>query len=238
MDNNLKIQIWSDIMCPYCYIGKRRIEGALAQFAYSENVEIEWKSFQLDASFVASENDDMVQHLAKKYGKDAAWAQEMMDSMTQNAKNSGLDFHFEKAIMANSFNAHRLLHLAKKHQKADELKELLFKAYLTDGKNINDNETLTALGIQSGLSEDEIVKVLTSDSYATEVKQDIEMAQKVGVQGVPFFVFDNKYAVSGAQHEETFVKTLVKVWEEGNFKSSITLLETNEGSNCGIEGCD
>jgi protein disulfide-isomerase len=109
MENKLKIQIWSDIMCPYCYIGKRRIEGALAQF-HAANVEIEWKSFQLDASFVASDDDNMVEHLAEKYRKDKNWAQEMMDSMTQNAKKFRIRFPFRKAIMANSFNAHRLLH--------------------------------------------------------------------------------------------------------------------------------
>ena len=238
MENKLKIQIWSDIMCPYCYIGKRRIEGALAQFSHNEAVEIEWKSFQLDASFVASANDNMAEHLAEKYRKDKEWAQEMMDSMTQNAKNSGLDFHFEKAIMANSFNAHRLLHLAKKNKVSNELEELLFKAYLTDGKNINDLETLTQLGQQVGLDTKEIDIVLQSDAYAKEVKEDIEMAQSIGVQGVPFFVFDNKYAVSGAQHVETFVKTLEKAWEEGQFDSKITLLNTTDGDSCGIDGCN
>lgn len=238
MENKLKVQIWSDIMCPYCYIGKRRIEGALAQFEHKDAVEIEWKSFQLDANFIASAEDNMAEHLAEKYRKDKEWAQEMMDSMTQNAKNSGLDFHFEKAIMANSFNAHRLLHLAKKHNLSNELEELLFKAYLTDGKNINDLETLTQLGQQIGLDSKEIAAVLHSDAYAKEVKEDIEMAQKIGVQGVPFFVFDNKYAVSGAQHVETFVKTLEKVWDEGQFDSKITLINTSEGENCGIDGCN
>jgi predicted DsbA family dithiol-disulfide isomerase len=238
MENKLKIQIWSDIMCPYCYIGKRRIEGALAQFEHKDAVEIEWKSFQLDSSFVASEDDDMVEHLATKYQKDKLWAQEMMDSMTQNAKNSGLDFHFEKAVMANSFNAHRLLHLAKKHNLSDELEELLFKAYLTEGKNINDLLTLSKLGLKVGLDIKEIEAVLQSDVYAKEVKEDILEAQSIGVQGVPFFVFDNKYAISGAQHVETFVKTLDKVWEEGKFISKPTLLNTNNGDSCGIDGCD
>ncbi|TDE05046.1 DsbA family oxidoreductase [Flavobacterium hiemivividum] len=238
MENKLKIQIWSDIMCPYCYIGKRRIEGALAEFPNGASVEIEWKSFQLDASFVASEDDNMAEHLAEKYQKDKEWAQEMMDSMTQNAKNSGLDFHFEKAVMANSFNAHRLLHLAKKYHKANELEELLFKAYLTDGKNINDLTTLNELGIQVGLDSKEIDNVLNSDAYANDVKQDIEMARNIGVQGVPFFVFDNKYAVSGAQHQETFVKTLEKVWEEGDFDSKITILNSSTEGSCGIDGCD
>lgn len=238
MENTLKIQIWSDIMCPYCYIGKRRIEGALAQFPNSANVEIEWKSFMLDANFIASEDDNMAEHLAKKYQKDKEWAQEMMDNMTQNAKNSGLDFHFEKAIMANSFNAHRLLHLAKKHNKSNELEELLFKAYLTDGQNVNDIAILSTLGIEAGIDKTEIDSVLHSDAYSEAVKQDIEMAQNIGVQGVPFFVFDNKYAVSGAQHVETFVNTLEKAWEEGDFKSKVSIIETNDGNSCGIDGCD
>ena len=231
MENKLKIQIWSDIMCPYCYIGKRRIEEALAEFEHKEAVEIEWKSFQLDASFVASENDDMVEHLATKYQKDRQWAQDMLASMTQNAKNSGLDFHFEKAVMANSFNAHRLLHLAKKHNLSDELEELLFKAYLTEGKNIHDLLTLSNLGLEAGLDIKEIEAVLQSDVYAKEVKEDILEAQSIGVQGVPFFV-------SGAQHVETFVKTLEKVWEEGKFISKPTLLNTTDGDSCGIDGCE
>lgn len=238
MENKLKVQIWSDIMCPYCYIGKRRIEGALAQFAHKDAVEIEWKSFQLDANFVASPEDNLAEHLAEKYRKDIDWAQEMMDSMTQNAKNSGLDFHFEKAVMANSFNAHRLLHLAKQHHIADALKELLFKAYLTDGLNIDDKTVLTQLGLSVGLDAAAIAAVLESDAYANEVQQDITMAQSIGVQGVPFFVFDNKYAVSGAQNVETFVQTLDRAWSEGDFASKITVLNTNEGENCGIDGCN
>ena len=238
MENKLKIQIWSDIMCPYCYIGKRRIEGALSQFEHKDRVEIEWKSFQLDANFVASPDDNLTEHLAEKYGKDKAWAIEMMDNMTQNAKNSGLDFHFEKAIMANSFTAHRLLHLAKKHHLSNEMEELLFKAYLTDGKNINDLSVLKELALQVGLDTHEIESVLHSNAYAKEVKEDIEMAQEIGVQGVPFFVFDNKYAISGAQHVDTFIKNLEKVWKEGQYDATISLVQTNNGDSCGVDGCN
>ncbi|MGZ9677412.1 DsbA family oxidoreductase [Flavobacterium sp. GNP001] len=238
MSNTLKIQIWSDIMCPFCYIGKRRIEAALQLFEHKDAVEIEWKSFQLDAGFVASPEDNLVAHLAEKYRKDTNWAQGMLDDMTQNAKNSGLDFHFEKAVMANSLHAHRLLHLAKKYYLANDLEELLFKAYLTDGKNINDLDTLKVLGLEVGLSAESIDEVLHSNVYANEVQLDIHEAQSIGVQGVPFFVFDNKYAVSGAQHVETFLKTLEKVWEEGKFDSKVTLLNTTDGDSCGIDGCD
>jgi len=238
MENKLKIQIWSDIMCPYCYIGKRRIEEALAIFEHKEAVEIEWKSFQLDAHFIASPSDNTIDHLAKKYQKDTNWAKEMVANMTQNAKNSGLDFHFEKAILANSFHAHRLLHLAKKHHLANELEEQLFKAYLTDGKDVNDLKTLSELGQEIGLDAEAIEQVLHSDAYAKEVKQDIEEANAIGVQGVPFFIFDNKYAISGAQPVTAFVETIEKVWQEGKFDSKVTLLNTTPTNSCDINGCD
>jgi predicted DsbA family dithiol-disulfide isomerase len=238
MENKLKVQIWSDIMCPFCYIGKRRIEEALQNFEHKEAVDIEWKSYQLDASFVASPEDNMVEHLAEKYRKDNEWAQNMLDNMTQNAKTAGLDFHFEKAILANSFNAHRLLHLAKKYNLANDLEELLFKAYLTEGKNVNDLETLSKLGIEVGLDAETIAQVLNSDTYGTEVQQDQEEANAIGVQGVPFFVLDNKYAISGAQPAAAFLETLEKVWEEGKFETKPTLLNTTDGNSCGIDGCD
>ena len=238
MKDTLKIQIWSDIMCPFCYIGKRRIEVALENFPHKNSVEIEWKSFQLDAGFVASADDNMVVHLANKYQKDTVWAQGMLDDMTQNAKNSGLDFHFEKAVMANSLNAHRLLHLAKKFNLANNLEELLFKAYLTDGLNINDLATLKDLGVKIGLNSQDIDEVLNSDIYAKDVASDILEAQSIGVQGVPFYVFDNKYAVSGAQHVDTFITTLEKVWKEGNFVAKPIVLNTTLGDSCGIDGCN
>ncbi|MEL1240569.1 DsbA family oxidoreductase [Flavobacterium flavipallidum] len=238
MENKLKIQIWSDIMCPFCYIGKRRLENALDQFGHKDIIEIEWKSFQLDPYFVASEDDNLADHLADKYQKDREWANEALASTTQNAASVGLEFHFEKAIMANSLNAHRLLHLAKKQQLGSELKELLFKAYFTDGKDVNDEETLQKLGQQAGLDSESITLALNSNAFTDEVQQDILSAQQIGIQGVPFFVFDNKYAVSGAQHTETFVKTLEKVWEEGQFEPKITILNTESANSCGIDGCN
>ncbi|QKJ62227.1 DsbA family protein [Flavobacterium sp. M31R6] len=238
MENQLKIQIWSDVMCPFCYIGKRKIEEALNQFENKNSVAIEWKSFQLDPSFVATPNESIVDHLAEKYRKNSDWAQTMIDNMTENAKKSGLDFHFEKAILANSLNAHRLLHLAKKHNLSNELEELLFKAYLTDGKDVNDLKTLESLGLEVGLEKEAIENVLNTDLYANEVRQDQEEAQAIGVTGVPFFVFDNKYAVSGAQPTDVFLKTLEKTWEEGNFDTKLKLQNTNGENSCGIDGCE
>ena len=238
MENKLKVQIWSDIMCPFCYIGKRRIEEALSLFEHKYTVEIEWKSFELDASFIASAEDSLVEHLAEKYRKDSDWAQTMLDNMTQNAKSAGLDFHFEKAVLANSHHAHRLLHLAKKHHLANELEELLFKAYLTEGKDLNNLNTLSEIGIIVGLEAEAVAEVLHSDRYSKEVKQDIQEANTIGVQGVPFFVFDNKYAISGAQPATAFLQTLEKVWEEGQFDSKVTLLNTLTENSCDINGCD
>lgn len=237
MNHTLNIQIWSDIMCPFCYIGKRRIEEALQNFKHKDSVTIEWKSFQLDANFIAAPDDNIIDHLAEKYRKDTDWAQTMIDNMTQNAKNAGLDFHFEKAILANSFHAHRLLHLAKKYNLANELEELLFKAYLTDGKNVNDLDTLSKLGKEVGIDSEEIKQVLESNEYTKEVQQDIEQAQSIGVQGVPFFVFDNKYAISGAQPATTFLQTLERVWQEGNFDSKVTMVYTTQENSCDIDGC-
>ncbi|WP_198172274.1 DsbA family oxidoreductase [Flavobacterium profundi] len=234
----MKIQIWSDIMCPFCYIGKRRIESALANFPYKDSVSIEWKSFQLDPNFKASEDDNVVNHLAKKYRKDIAWAEEMTANVTQTAKSAGLDFNFDKAIMANSFNAHRLLHLAKKYNLGDALKEQLLKAYFTDGKNVNDLDTLSELGEAVGLSKDAIENVLHSDAFSEAVEKDIDMAQQIGIQGVPFFVFDNKYAISGAQAEETFLQALEKTWEEGNFEKEFILDTNSKDASCGTDGCD
>ena len=158
--------------------------------------------------------------------------------MTQNAKNSGLDFHFEKSILANSLNAHRLMHLAKKHNLANELKEQLFKAYLTDGKDVNNWNVLEEVGVKVGLPTNEITELITSNLYNNEVREDQQQAQSLGVTGVPFFVFDNKYAVSGAQPTDVFLKTLEKAWEEGNFKAPLQMLNPTDANSCGIDGCE
>lgn len=238
MENQLKIQIWSDVMCPFCYIGKRKIEEAITQFENKDSIEIEWKSFELDPSFVPKPSETIADHLAEKYGRDTDWAQSMLENTTQTAKTNGLDFHFEKAILANSLNAHRLQHLAKKHNLSNELEELLFKAYFTEGKNVNDWITLQEIGQKAGLHIDEIKQLIDTDIYTKEVRQDQQDAQNIGVTGVPFFVFDNKYAVSGAQPTEVFLKTLEKTWEEGNFETKLKLQNTSDENSCGINGCE
>jgi predicted DsbA family dithiol-disulfide isomerase len=238
MTKKLSIQIWSDIMCPFCYIGKRKLEGALEKFGKKDQIEIEWKSFELDPYFKYNPNENLAEHLAKKYGKDIKWAKDMMANMTQTAKEAGLDFHFEKAIRANSHDAHRLLHLAKQHQLGNALKEVFLRAYLTDGKDLNNHAVLSELAQQTGLPKQAVEDVLNSQTYSNDVHNDIAIAQQIGVQGVPFFVLDNKYAISGAQPEEVFTQTLQKVWEEGSFETTLLNTDTPTSNSCSIEGCD
>ena len=212
-NHKLKIEIWSDVMCPFCYIGKRKIEKALDEFPNKEKVEIEWKSFQLDPTTKSQPGKSTYDYLAEKYGRDRQWSIEMHENVTNQAKSEGLEYNFDKAVIANSFDAHRLSHLAKKHGKGNDLEELIFKAYFTEGKDVSEIETLVELGTNVGLDETEIRNMLASNQYKDAVQNDIMEAQQIGVRGVPFFVLDRKYAISGAQPNEVFRDTLEKAWE-------------------------
>jgi protein disulfide-isomerase len=212
-NNKLKIEIWSDVMCPFCYIGKRKIENAINDFPNKEKVEIEWKSFQLDPTTKSQPGKSTYDYLAEKYGRDRQWSLEMHENVTNQAKAEGLEYNFDTAIIANSFDAHRLSHLAKKYGKGNELEELIFKAYFTEGKDVSEIETLVNLGKNVGLDEIEIRNMLASKQFKEAVQNDIIEAQQIGVRGVPFFVLDRKYAISGAQSEEVFSETLEKAWE-------------------------
>jgi len=204
----MKIEIWSDIMCPFCYIGKRQLEKALAEFPNNE-FEIEWKSFQLDPSITPQNSKDVYTFLAERKGISLEQSKEMHKGVVERAKSVGLDYHFEKAIVSNSLTAHRIIHLAKTKNLGDEMEEIFFKAYFTEGKDLNDSSTLIELGIEAGLGANEISEVVENeDMYLNNVKADIAEAQEIGVQGVPFFVFDRKYAISGAQPLEAFVQTI------------------------------
>ena len=227
----MKVEIWSDVVCPFCYIGKRKFEIALENFKEKDTVEIEWKSFQLDRELVAVPGKTINEYLAERKGTTIEEGQRMNDGMAAIAKEVGLNYHLEKAIVANTFNAHRLLHFAKKYNKQNELKERLFAAYYTEGQNIGDVETLIKLGVEVGLREHEMRSVLTTDLYKDAVELDQYEAQQIGVRGVPFFVFNNKYAVSGAQSPEVFAELLEKVSEE----EKPGLIESGAGV-CSIDG--
>ncbi len=210
----MKVEIWSDIVCPFCYIGKRRFEKALEKFSAKDKVEIEWKSFQLDPDMDNKEGLSVHEYLGRRKGGTTADGKRMNDHMTSIASEAGLNYDFDKAIINNTLSAHRLLHFAKEHGLQNELKERLFKAYYTEGKDTGDSATLVQLATEVGLSSEDAERSLTDPRFEEEVRKDQYEAYQVGVQGVPFFVFNNKYAVSGAQSPQVFEEVLNKIWEE------------------------
>jgi len=230
----MKIEIWSDIMCPFCYIGKRRFDYALAQFDHKDKVEIEWKSYLLSPELVTDPNKNLHEFLAEHKGISLEEAKSMNDYVTNMAANVGLEYDFDKAIPANSFNAHRLLHFAKEHGLQTETEEALFKAYFTEGKNIDDSATLTAIAASVGLNTEALTEAMGSEAYFQDVVMDVQEAQNIGVRGVPFFVFDRKYAISGAQEADAFIQTLEKAFEE--WQQPAAPLDVMEGDSCGVDG--
>ncbi len=211
-NKKMKVEIWSDVMCPFCYIGKRKFETALTQFKDKENIEIVWKSFQLNANLKTDPSKNTIQHLAETKGWSMEKTKETISYVLGMAKEEGLNYNFDKAVVANSFDAHRLIQYAKTQGKGDAAEEQLFKAYFIDGKNTADHSVLIELGKSIGLVEAALKKMLAAKDFAKEVLQDINEAEQIGVAGVPFFVFDRKFAVSGAQDSKVFLDTLNKAY--------------------------
>jgi len=207
---SIKIEVWSDIACPFCYIGKRKLEFALAQFKYSDRVKIEWKSFMLDPNKITDPTISIAQSLAKRKGISVNEALNMADYVTEAAKSVNLEYDFTNMIVANTFKAHRFLHYAKQHKLQTKAKESVLKAYFLDNKNIDDTDTLIDLGKSIGLNAKVLESTLNSNQYAEDVKLDMTKAKEIGVQGVPFFVFNGQFVLSGAQAVETFLSTLQK----------------------------
>ena len=204
----MKIEIWSDVMCPFCYIGKRKLEKALEQFEGKKKVEVTWKSYQLNPHIEYQEGVDVYTYLAEVKGKSREWAEEMHANVSNMANEVGLNYDFDKVKIANSFDAHRVIQLAKTHNLTNEVEERFFKAYFTEGAIMSDHKTLLRLGVEAGLNEAEVQGVLGSDEFALDVKADVAEAQQIGVRGVPFFVFNRRYAISGAQDTAVFLETL------------------------------
>ncbi len=232
----MKVEIWSDVVCPFCYIGKRKFEQALGEFAHRADVQVEWKSFQLMPDFVPAPGESIHASLAKKKGVPEAEGRRMSDYMTDAAKAVGLDYQFDKAIPANTFLAHQLIHFGAHQGRQDATKERLMAAYYLEGRDLNSPDVLVNLAAEIGLDAEAARQALLAGTYANEVRRDEYEAQQIGVQGVPFFVFDNKYAVSGAQPSEVFAEVLGKAWEEGHPKTQPVMLA--DGPACGPEGCE
>ena len=236
----MKVEIWSDVVCPWCYIGKRRFEAALAELPYRDQVEVEWKAFELDAtaeSAPAGEpagEDEYAIRLAAKYGTDVGGAQQMIDRMTEQAAAEGLDFHFERAVRANTVDAHQVLHLAGKRGVQDAVKERLLLAYFTEGEAVGDGETLVRLAAEAGLAAGEVRATLDEGRYVGAVRADEAEAQALGIRGVPFFVVDRKYGVSGAQPAGVLRQVLDKAWSE---RAPLIPVVGDDATACGPEGC-
>lgn len=232
----MKIEIWSDVMCPFCYIGKRNFEKALEQFADKDKVEVEWKSFQLDPTIPEVAKENQVDYLVKRKGMNREQVKGMLENVTQMAQQVGLEYHLDKSVMVNSQKAHQLIQFAKTKNLGDQIEERLFKAFFTEGKNIADTNTLTQLGIDIGLDKNELQVAFTDDQYRYQMNQDIQEGQQLGVRGVPFFVFDRKYGISGAQPSEAFLDTLSKSFTEWKAANPEVKLQMTQGQSCDTQG--
>ncbi len=210
----MKIEIWSDIACPFCYIGKRKLEKAIHKLQDASAIQIEWKSFQLNPDLITNEGQNSLAYLSETKG----WSREQTLQMTAQVaamgRQEGLEFDFEHTVVSNTKQAHRLLHFAKENGKQNELKERLFQAYFVEGKNIDQQETLLQCAESVGLVKAEAKQVLDSARFDPEIDQDVYEARLIGVQGVPFFVFDRKFGISGAQPDEVFDRTLQQALDE------------------------
>ncbi|GGF47834.1 DsbA family oxidoreductase [Echinicola rosea] len=234
----MKIEVWSDIMCPFCYIGKRRLEAALAEFPHKDEVEVIWKSFLLNPDMKTDPDKSIAEYLAETKGWTVEQAREAGDQVTEMAKEEGLDYDFDKVVVANGRMAHRLLQFAKSAGKGDAMKERLFKAYFTEGANTADPETLARLAVEVGLDADKAKEALESRDLDLLVTQDIYESHQLGVRGVPFFVMNEKYGVSGAQPKETFSQALETSWKEyAEHKPTVQYLSGNgDAAACDVDG--
>ena len=210
----MKVDIWSDIRCPFCYIGKRKFEKALAQFPQKDKVEVEWHSFELDPGMKTQAGVNIYDYLARRKNITRESSVQLHQHVTETAKEVGLDYHFDTAVIANSFDAHRLIQLAKLNGMGDAAEERLFKAYFTEGKDISDHLTLIILGDEIGLDGRLVKQMLDSDALMDEVRYDERQARELGINAVPFFVINDRYGVSGAQQPEVFLQTLERAWQE------------------------
>jgi predicted DsbA family dithiol-disulfide isomerase len=204
----VKIEVWSDVVCPWCYIGKRRLERAIAEFGHADEIEVVWRSFQLDPAYPRGEPRPVYEHLAEKTGSSVAQVHGMIDRVKSLAAEEGLAYDFDRAIVSNTFDAHRLTHLAAAHGLGAQMHERLLRANLMEGETVDDAETLVRLGTEVGVPAEEARRVLAGDEYAQDVEEDVRQAQLLGANGVPFFVLDRAYGVSGAQPVETFLSAL------------------------------
>ncbi|RLZ11398.1 DsbA family oxidoreductase [Faecalibacter macacae] len=225
----MKIEIWSDVMCPFCYIGKKNFETALEQIPYKDKIQVIWKSYQLDSDLSKTEPADAKEYFDKKgYSLEQVAASKVR--LNEMGAPYGVTFN-EGNIMINTGDAHRVIQFAQTKGLASVAEEALFKAYFTDNKNVADHDTLAEIAVEIGLNKTETLEMLNSDSFVFDVASDVLDARNIGVTGVPFFVVDRKYALSGAQPVEYFVSALTQAYEKDHLDAS-----SNDGATCDVDG--
>jgi predicted DsbA family dithiol-disulfide isomerase len=225
------VEIWSDIACPWCYIGKRRFEAALAEFEHRDDVRVTWRSFELDPSAPREREGDNATRLAEKYGITVERAREMGRTVTEAAAGEGLDFHLDIQRSGTTFDGHRVIHLAAEHGLQDAMKERLMRAYFTEGQLMSDPETLVRLAVEVGVPEDDVRQVLASDRFADEVRADERLAGEFGISAVPTFVVDRAIGASGAHPPEAMLDLLRQGWER---QSPVPVIAG--GESCDVDG--
>jgi predicted DsbA family dithiol-disulfide isomerase len=228
----MDIEIWSDIACPWCYVGKRRFEAALAQFEHRDEVNVRWRSFELDPQAPSEREGDRSRRLAEKYGMSIEQAQAAERQMTHVAAGEGLEFRFDIARAGNTFDGHRIVHLAAEHGRQDAMKERLLRAYLTEGELISDPRTLVRLAVEVGLDEEEAAATLAGERFAAEVRADEQDAARLGISAVPTFIVDRAIGGSGAHPADALLSLLREGWERRRPVSIVT-----GGDACGVDGC-
>lgn len=210
----MQVEIWSDVVCPWCYLGKRRFEQALESFSHAGEVTVVYRSFELDPAATPGITTPTIEMLASRYGMSSEQAGAAQRQMEQRAAQDGLVFKLDNLRSGNTRDAHRLLHLAKAHGRQAELAERLHSAYFSEQASVFDHASLTELAVESGLDRGDVLRVLASDEYAGEVRADEELGHALGISGVPFFAFDRRYGIAGAQPAETIAATLERSWAE------------------------
>ncbi|MDN5933628.1 MAG: DsbA family oxidoreductase [Pseudonocardia sp.] len=233
----MQVEIWSDVVCPWCAIGKRRFESALERFAHRDEVTVRWRSFELDPAAPRERAGTLVEHLAQKYGTTPEQALGMIGQMSEAAAVEAWEFDLEHARGGNTVDAHRLIHLGAEHGVQDAVKERLLRAYVSEGEPIGDHDALTRLAVEAGLDEAEVREVLGGDRHLDAVRADERQARAYGINGVPFFVVDAKYGVSGAQPADALLEVLETAWADAHPLQVLSPAGGTDGDACADGSC-
>jgi predicted DsbA family dithiol-disulfide isomerase len=234
LDGVMQVEVWSDIVCPWCYIGKRRLESALEKFPHRDEVEVVWRSFLLDPSAPEGETYPTLPSLAAKYGRSVEEMRPTMEQVEQVAAGEGLEYHLADSLSGNTLLAHQLLHLAAEHGLRNQLKERLLHAYFEEGRSVFDVDSLVPFAVEVGLEEAEVREALADRRFLAAVREDGATAQALGATGVPFFVVDRKYGAAGAQPAELLLQILERAWAEANPLITVPAAEGCTDDSCAV----